>query len=297
MISPIFRSLRPRHWIKNLLLITGLLLSEKRIICSWDSWLYFLFGFLAFCGLTGSVYLLNDIIDLASDRIHPIKCNRPIASGLLSMKEAKAALILILIISLLAAWFISPLFFSVGLGYFMLNLAYSFILKKKQIIDVICIGFGYVLRSIAGIGALKPVYEQAYLPNTIILSIFFFSIFIAFLKQRQEIVIVENRSVIREKDFSNYTIEFIDQVSPLLAGLSIVFYSFFTLTPGLANDESFTNWLIYSIPILLYICLRILNLVCNENDSSTLGNLVIKDKTLYISGILIVLIMVIAKIY
>ena len=143
MISPIYRSLRPRHWIKNLLVFAALVLSGKNLISSWEPWLYAFAGFLTFCGLSGSVYILNDIIDLAKDRIHPVKCSRPLASGLLSVKEAKVALLLILLISLLASWFISPLFFSIALGYFMLNLAYSFKLKKIVIVDVICVGLGY----------------------------------------------------------------------------------------------------------------------------------------------------------
>ncbi len=297
MISPIFRSLRPRHWVKNLLLFTALVFSNKSTICSWESWLYVLAGFFTFCALSGSVYLLNDIIDLAKDRIHPVKCNRPLASGLLSVKEAKVALLLVFFITLLASWYISPLFFSVSLGYFLLNLAYSLKLKKIAIIDVICVGIGYVLRAIAGVGALKTIHPEITLSNLLILSIFFFSIFLTFLKLRQEILIAENKAVLRQKEFSNYSVEYIDKITPMMVGITIVIYSFYSLMIGRTDIVS-DNKLIYTIPILLYICLRYLFLVhIEEENETTIGSIIINDKPLILSGILFAISIVVINIY
>ena len=170
----------------------------------------------------------------------------------------------------------------------MLNLAYSFKLKKIVIVDVICLGTGYVLRTIAGVGALKTIQPTIAIPYSIILSIFFFAIFINFLKLRQEILIAEIKAVLRQKEFSNYSIEYIDQITPMMLGLSIITYSFYSLI----QDKNFENNIIYTIPILLYIGLRYLYLVHieeEEENENTLGNLILKDKPLIVSGLLFII--------
>ena len=271
MISPIFKSLRPKHWIKNLLLFAVIVFSSNSIISSKEAWLYVLAGFVIFCGLSGAVYILNDIIDLANDRIHPIKCNRPIASGLLSVKEAKAAMLLLLIICLFASWYISPMYFSIALCYFMLNLAYSFKLKKIVIIDAVSVGFCFVLRALAGVGALKAVYQNVFLDNSIILSIFFWGMFLAFIKRREEILIAENKAVIRQKEFSKYTINYIDQISSILVTLSIGFYSFYASTVN-NTDAIYSKYLIYSVPFIIYGFLRYLYVIHNNEENEILSD-------------------------
>ncbi len=285
MISPIFRSLRPKLWVKNLFLFVPLLFSEKKLICSWENWLYLLAGFAIFCGLSGAVYILNDIIDLASDRIHPVKCNRPIASGLLSVKEAKAALLLILFISLIAAWNISAMFFSLALGYFILNLAYCLKLKKIAIIDVLCFGIGYVLRTLAGIGALKIINIELQISNSLIISIFFFAVFLALIKRRQDILITENKAVLRRKEYTFYSVDYLDQITSIIGGLTIFFYAIFVL--NIEKTSSFANTnLIYTIPIIIYIILRYLLIIHNDEENELSSDLTFKDKPLIACGIL-----------
>lgn len=285
MISPIFRSLRPKLWIKNFFLFVPLIFSEKKLLCSWENWLYLLAGFAIFCGLSGAVYVLNDIIDLASDRIHPVKCNRPIASGLLSVKEAKAALLLILFICLFAAWNISAMFFSLALGYFILNLAYCLKLKMIAIIDVLCFGIGYILRTLAGIGVLKLINIDLQISNSLLISIFFFAVFLALIKRRQDILITENKAVLRRKEYTFYTIDYIDQITSIIAGLTILFYAIFVL--NIEKTTAFTSSnLIYTLPLIIYIILRYLLLIHNDEENELASDLTFKDKPLIASGLL-----------
>ncbi len=285
MISPIFRSLRPKLWIKNFFLFVPLIFSKKKLLCSWENWLTLLAGFAIFCGLSGAVYVLNDIIDIASDRIHPVKCNRPIASGLLSVKEAKAALLLILFICLFAAWNISALFFSLALGYFILNLAYCLKLKKIAIIDVLCFGIGYILRTLAGIGVLKLINIDLQISNSLLIAIFFFAVFLALIKRRQDILITENKAVLRRKEYTFYTIDYIDQITSIIAGLTILFYAIFVL--NIEKTTAFTSSnLIYTLPLIIYIILRYLLLIHNDEENELASDLTFKDKPLIASGIL-----------
>lgn len=284
MISPIFVSLRPKQWIKNLLVFAALLFSEKGLIFSWEAWVYAIVGFMTFCGLSGCVYILNDLIDLSKDRLHPVKSLRPLPSGQLSVKDAKASLLLILIICLFVAWKISGLFFGVALGYFMLNLAYSFKLKKVVILDVMCIALGFVLRAIAGVGTLKTLSPEIYISHWLILATFMLAMFLGLTKRRQEIINHEENAVKQRCVLADYSPEYIDQMTSILATVAIITYTFYTVSSDTIAKFGTTN-LVYTVPIVLYGILRYLYLIHQENEGENPTDLIINDKPLLACGI------------
>ncbi|HMC83289.1 MAG TPA: UbiA prenyltransferase family protein, partial [Candidatus Polarisedimenticolia bacterium] len=143
---------RPRQWIKNLLLFAPLLFAKKlgdpaRLLQS-------LSAFALFCSLSGVVYLLNDILDLDRDRLHPLKSQRPLASGRLSLTTALSGAIVLFTFAMAASFTLSLPFGAVGLIYVLLNLVYSLWLKDVVILDVMVIAFGFVLRALAGAVAI-----------------------------------------------------------------------------------------------------------------------------------------------
>lgn len=284
MISPIFVSLRPKQWIKNLLVFAALLFSEKGLIFSWEAWAYAIVGFMTFCGLSGCVYILNDLIDLSKDRLHPVKSLRPLPSGQLSVKDAKASLLLILIICLFVAWKISGLFFGVALGYFMLNLAYSFKLKKVVILDVMCIALGFVLRAIAGVGTLKTLSPEIYISHWLILATFMLAMFLGLTKRRQEIINHEENAAKQRCVLADYSPEYIDQMTSILATVAIITYTFYTVSSDTIAKFGTTN-LVYTVPIVLYGILRYLYLIHQENEGENPTDLIINDKPLLVCGI------------
>lgn len=274
MISPIFISLRPKQWNQNLLIFIALLLSNKIVFFTGKAWLYSFAAFVIFCGLSSCVYLLNDIIDIAKDRNHPIKSRKPIAAGLVSLTEAKAVLLILLFISLFGAWKISEVFFAISLGYFMLNMAYYFKLKQIIIIDSLCIAISYVLKTLAGIEALKVINADSTLSSWLIISVFSLGMFSAFAKKRIKIATSENNR-------SQYTLEYLDQITSILATISIISYVNFT-------NNSENSYLIYTTIFMIYWILRyffVIHMSDNDNNTILLSN----DKPLIISEILWVL--------
>lgn len=266
------------------MVFAALLFSEKGLIFLWEAWVYAIVGFMTFCGLSGCVYILNDLIDLSKDRLHPVKSLRPLPSGQLSVKDAKASLLLILIICLFVAWKISGLFFGVALGYFMLNLAYSFKLKKVVILDVMCIALGFVLRAIAGVGTLKTLSPEIYISHWLILATFMLAMFLGLTKRRQEIINHEENAAKQRCVLADYSPEFIDQMTSILATVAIITYTFYTVSSDTIAKFGTTN-LVYTVPIVLYGILRYLYLIHQENEGENPTDLIINDKPLLVCGI------------
>ncbi|MGM0599170.1 MAG: decaprenyl-phosphate phosphoribosyltransferase [Candidatus Rifleibacteriota bacterium] len=294
-ISPIFSSLRPKQWTKNLILFAGLLFSEQRLLFNLDAWLYGFAGFFIFCGLSGSVYIMNDITDIRKDRLHPQKCNRPIASGELPLTEAKAVLIIVLIFSLVAAWNLSELFFTTALAYFMLNLAYSFKLKNLVILDVMSIAIGFVFRAIAGVGLLKPIDSQIYISHWLILSTLMLSMFLGLAKRRQEIASLSENANQHRKILSDYSPAYIDQMTSILAATAIITYSFYTVSPETIQKFG-TDLLILSVPMVIYGILRYLYLIHIKNLGDNPADVLLQDFPLQLN-LLIWIMVIIAVIH
>jgi len=141
-------SMRPKQWAKNLFLFAAITFSLQ--LLSISLLLKVVGAFLCFCSVSGSVYLLNDIIDRHKDELHPEKSKRPIASGKLDTKTAGLSLFILLLVSLFSALKLGIPFFVITSIYFTLNLFYSFHLKHIVILDVFTIAIGFVLRAIAG---------------------------------------------------------------------------------------------------------------------------------------------------
>lgn len=285
MIAPIFSSLRPKQWTKNLILYAGLLFSEKSLMLTQQGWLWATAGFLVFCGLSGSVYLLNDLTDIEKDRLHPEKCTRPIASGELSITEAKTVLILLLIGCLVAAWNISGLFFSTALAYFMLNLAYSFKLKNMVILDVMCIAFGFVLRAVAGVGALKTIETDIYISHWLMLSTIMLAMFLGLAKRRQEIALLSEDAARHRKILADYSLAYIDQMTSILAASAIITYSFYTVSSETITKFGTDN-LVFSVPMVLYGMLRYLYLIHIQDMGDNPSEVLLKDRPLQINLII-----------
>jgi 4-hydroxybenzoate polyprenyltransferase len=282
MIAPVFTSLRPKQWTKNLILFAGLMFSEKSLLFTQQGWLYAIAGFFLFCGLSGSVYLLNDIADVEKDKLHPKKCKRPIASGDLAVSEAKAALIIILILSLAGSWKLSGLFFSTALGYFMLNLAYSFKLKRVVIMDVMSIAVGFVLRAIAGVGALKAIDPSIYISRWLLLSTLMLAMFLGLAKRRQEIAKLQDNAADHRKILASYSLNYIDQMTSILAATTLITYSFYTVS--LETIKKFgTDNLIYTVPLVLYGILRYLYLIHIESQGDNPSEVILNDRPMQLT--------------
>jgi 4-hydroxybenzoate polyprenyltransferase len=266
---------RPRQWIKNLLLFAPLLFAKKlgdpaRLLQS-------LSAFALFCFLSGVVYLLNDILDLDRDRLHPLKSRRPLASGRLSLTTALSGAIVLFTLALAASFTLSLPFGAVGLIYVLLNLVYSLWLKEVVILDVMVIAFGFVLRALAGAVAINVEISPWLILCTILLSLF-----LAFCKRRQELETLVEGAGDHRASLREYSVGFLDQMISIVTASTVVSYCFYTFSPEVEHKLG-TRYLFLTIPFVLYGIFRYLYLVHQKGHGGSPTAALLTDRPLLLS--------------
>lgn len=233
-IRGMFALLRPRQWVKNVFVFAPLIFAGEFL--KLQSIEKVALAALIFCLASSATYILNDLTDIERDRRHPKKSkSRPLASGLVSVTQA-ITLLLILYVALLAAWFVMPAVLYVVLGYLLLNLAYTFVLKHQPVIDIFTIAIGFVLRVYAGAMALSVPVSSWMFVTTLCLALY-----LAAVKRGQELA--SNGSDSREV-LQHYTPALIDRYAEMAATGALLFYSLFVMT---ARPE-----MVMTIPLVLY---------------------------------------------
>lgn len=269
----LFKQLRPKQWTKNLLIFAAPLFSYKILVT--EAIIHSLAGFFLFCFVSGCVYILNDYIDIESDRNHPDKCHRPMASGQLNPNLALVFGILLLSLSLLIGFYLDTLFGFILVMYLLLNIGYSFKLKHVVIIDVMIIASGFVLRAIGGGVIIDVPFTPWFLLCTMLLALF-----LAVSKRRQELLLLEKTKGTHRKVLDNYSSGFLDQINSIVTTSTVISYAIFTFTSG------HTIHLMWTIPIVLYGIFRYLYLIHIEEKGESPERLLIEDKHLLVTVIL-----------
>jgi len=274
----IFITLRPQQWVKNFVLFAGLIFSQN--LGRPDLVLKTLAGFALFCLLSSSVYILNDIIDLESDRKHPLKSARPIAREEIKISSAMFLSILLALISLGLSFWLSPLFALAAASYFVLNLFYSLYLKHVVIIDVMCIASGFVIRAVAG-AVLIGVEISAWLVVCTILL----ALFLSFGKRRHELQLLETQATHHRKSLSEYSPYFLDQLISVVTASTVVAYAFYTLSPEVESKLG-TKHMDLTIPFVLYGVFRYLYLIHQKEGGGSPTRMLLNDKPILVNVIL-----------
>ena len=267
-------SLRPSQWTKNLLVFAGLLFGRRLF----DGWAIVeaLSAFAVFCAVSGVVYLVNDIADRESDRQHPLKARRPIASGALPVPTAAAAAFALGAVALTASTAIGPRFAGVAAAYLALQFLYSAFLQHVVILDVLTIAIGFVLRAVAGAVAVNVEISHWLLVCTILLALF-----IALAKRRHEIVLLADGATHHRPILGEYNSYLLDQMIAVVAASTLMAYVFYTISPE--TQEKFgTGWLGLTIPFPLYGIFRYLYLVHRREGGGSPAELLLTDRPLLV---------------
>jgi 4-hydroxybenzoate polyprenyltransferase len=226
--------MRPRQWVKNAFVFAPLIFAGEFL--QLESIEKVALAAMIFCLASSATYILNDLSDIERDRRHPTKSeSRPLASGLVSVPQA-ITLLLVLYAMLLAAWFVMPAVLYVVLGYLLLNLAYTFVLKHQPVIDIFTIAIGFVLRVYAGAMALSVPVSSWMFVTTLCLALY-----LAAVKRGQELA--SNGSESREV-LQHYTPALLNRYAEMAATGALLFYSLFVMT---ARPE-----MVMTIPLVLY---------------------------------------------
>jgi len=291
MLKYLFKAMRPKQWTKNIFIFAALVFDRK--LFDLPSLERTVIAFFLFSLLASSVYLINDIMDREADRLHPVKKNRPIASGKLNTKLALIFAVLFALISIGGSYLLNFNAFLFFLAYFLLNLAYSKWLKHIALIDVLILASFFVMRVAVGVSVIQVERFSPWLYVVITLL----ALYIGFGKRRAELmVLVPENTTSHRKVLAGYSIDLIDQLITIVSATTIIAYSLYTFSaPNLAENHT----MMLTIPFVLYGIFRYLSLLQISKKGGEPEDLLINDRPLQITvvlwGIAVLLIFYLSK--
>jgi 4-hydroxybenzoate polyprenyltransferase len=273
-IGLLVKQMRPKQWAKNLivyapLLFVGQFSDPVKIAAATGC-------FVAFCLISSGIYILNDALDVESDRLHPTKKNRPIASGRLNIKLASAVGVLSLLGGLGIALCVRPSLVIPCLAYVGLNVLYSIRLKHTPIIDIFCIAAGFVIRALAGALAVNAVASAWFL-----LCTSQGALFLATEKRRQELKMLDSQTY--RKVLSDYSLTFLTRIESVLLPSLLTSYALYSF------NSPHGQWMMLTLPCVLYGLLRYLMLSEKGTMTGAPEDVFWKDRPIQITLVLWVL--------
>jgi 4-hydroxybenzoate polyprenyltransferase len=267
-------ALRPGQWTKNLFVFAALVFAQR--LTDRTDVLRSVVAFLVFCGLSSTVYLVNDVLDREPDQRHPLKANRPVASGLVSPALAITAAAVLGTGAMVVAWLLGQLFLQPAAAYLVLMTAYSLFLKHLVIIDVLTIAAGFTLRAAGGAAAIAVPISHWLLVCTTLLALF-----IALSKRRHELTLLTETATDHRPILSDYTPYLLDQMISVVTASTLIAYAFYTISPE-TTQKFGTDLLTLTIPFPLYGLFRYLYLVHRLDKGGSPAELVVNDRPLLI---------------
>ena len=272
-----FKSLRPRQWAKNLFVFAAVVFSQNLFTPLVG---LAALAFAIFCGLSGAIYLVNDVADVDKDRLHPVKRRRPIASGALPERLAVALAVLLLGASLGAAFVLSARFGLVALAYAILLVAYSLWLKAVVIVDVLTVATGFVLRAVAGAAAVDVDISGWLIICTILVALF-----LALGKRRHEYRSLKGAAAAHRPILAEYSEGFLDQMIAVVTASTVTAYALYTMSPETVA-KFHTRFLPLTLPFVLYGIFRYLYLLYHRELGGNPSDLLLNDRALLVNTML-----------
>ena len=270
-------SLRPSQWTKNLFVFAGLIFAQQLFTPkTWTA----LVAFGLFCALSSAIYLINDVMDYANDRLHPTKRRRPIAAGVLPRPMAVGVAVVLLVGAVLYAFSMSLPFGLVALGYGVLLTVYSLWLKKMVILDVLTISVGFVLRAIGGAVAIAVEISGWLLICTILMALF-----LALGKRRHELLTLPEDRLAHRPILAEYNAPLLDQLIAVVTASSLTSYALYTMAPETVV-KFHTRLLPATIPFVVYGIFRYLYLLYRKELGGSPAELLLSDRPLLVNAVL-----------
>lgn len=295
--------LRPKQWIKNFAIFAAIVFTGE--LFDTPIFLKVVIGFIVFCGLSSAIYIVNDIFDVEKDRMHPFKRFRPLANKDLSIQYAVVLAAILAISSLFLSTFVAPAFLVLVLVYLALQLMYSMALKDIEILDILTLAAGYILRVYAGETA-----SGFHISVWLVLTTVALSLFIAIGKRRSELTLIShlqniNKDAVR-KTLSHYSEGLLDVYTSIFATATFIFYSLFTFLEnpqGLKIGISFflpdflppsfqRKWLMITILPVVYGLMRYLQDIYEKHEGESPEKVLLSDIPLLITVIIWILLVI-----
>ncbi len=282
MFTQVLKLIRVPQWIKNLFVFVPLVFSLN--LFHREYFLSSLLGFIIFCLTSSIVYIVNDIIDAAADRAHPLKKNRPIASGKITPLQGTLIAAVLAIIVIVLCIGLNPSFILLIILYFLINLFYSLKLKHIVLLDIFSIAAGFLIRVLAG-----AVIIQVEVSSWLILTTMFISLFLAVMKRHSELLLItEDSDLTPRKVLAYYSLNFADQIATVAAAGVIICYALYTLAERTVTAFK-TDSLIYTTPFVVFGIFRYMFLVYMNKQGENTTRILLTDIPMILTVILYVL--------
>ena len=269
----LFKAIRPHQATKNLFVFAALVFTGR--LGELPLLLMTVTAFLLFTLTAGSVYLLNDLLDVEQDRQHPKKCKRPIASGALPVPIAWVAMVILAVGSIGAGIWLRPAFGLALLAYFLIQVAYCVKLKQIVLIDVFTIAAGFVLRAVAG-----ALVINVHISPWLLLCTLQLAFFLGFGKRRQELVLLGEGAGKHRANLDEYSIPLLDQIINIVVGATIVCYSVYSVE---SDSAKLHQHLWITVPVVIYCLFRYMYLVYQKGWGGAPEEVLKQDRIMQIA--------------
>jgi 4-hydroxybenzoate polyprenyltransferase len=295
----LLRALRPQQWTKNLFVLAAVVFARgDASVAKPDDWadvVRSLWAFAAFCLAASATYLVNDVIDARSDRVHPQKRLRPIASGAVGVRQALSAAAVCaagaLALGALAGGEPRSVVWYVAI-YFLIQLVYTLKAKHVVLVDVFLIAVGFLCRVEAGGAAAHYAVS-----HWMLLCTLFLALFLALCKRRAEIDLLGEERGAHRANLAEYTVGFLDQASTMLAAVTIVCYTMYTVSDETAAKFGDDLGLVKSVPFVVFGLARYLMLVSTQRGGGSPTRVLLGGDSLFVANALIWLAVVMSVLY
>ncbi len=278
MLLMLVKLARPVQWLKNGIILLALIFAGE--LTNPEKTEQALLAIAIFCLLSSAVYIFNDLVDREKDRRHPLKKDRPIASGRISIGTAVATIVILGNAGLAAAWLINMNFFVTAVIFLGLNLFYTLWLKHIVIVDVMCIALGFVVRAYAGAFAIDVPASKWMIINTLLLALF-----LGFGKRRHELIALEDGAAAHRRSLSNYSPYLLDQLMAVVTPSVLVMYMLYSFSSEVSIKLGTQN-LFVTIPFVVYGLFRYLYLIHQEEKGGSPTRVLISDMPIMITVLL-----------
>lgn len=259
LIRVVYKLLRISHWVKNSLVFAPLIFSEN--LFNLELFTKSVSAFFLFCSAASGIYIINDILDREKDKLHPQKRNRPITSGIVTVKIAFLVAAILLLTSIFVSWSIEPVFSFVIMSYIGLELAYMLKLKNVVILDALSVSAGLVLRVIGGILAIQ-VPESSWL----YICVGSLALFLAFAKRRSELQRLEKQAPDHRGVLLHYNPYYLAQMMTVTITVTLGVYLLYILNPE--TVATFGSLLGLTIPFVFYGIFRYQYLIYHRTQDT-----------------------------
>lgn len=280
--------MRPRQWPKNGFVFVALFFDRK--LTDLDSLGRTFWAFVLLVAMSSAVYILNDLVDIENDRRHPTKRNRPLPAGTLSPAVAMLAAVALALGSLGAGFYLSAAFGYVLLFYLIIQVSYSFWLKKMVLVDVSIVATGFVLRIAAGVTVIEV---ERFSPWLYVFGAFL-ALFMVLGKRRQELTLLGEDAGSHRSILEEYTVDLIDRLIGIVTTSAIVAYSLYTfLAEGVPENHA----MMLTIPFLIYGIFRYMYLIHVRHEGGAPEEILLRDRPMQVTMVFFVIVAFVSLYY